>query len=189
MSEFLEQNRLTNDMCAVMSKELQNQAINMYNMFGTGPECDSLRVVEFVSRNPNLHYRDGVGNANACVIDQDSDLRLNAALTNFREKEQLCTRWYQAGPNIGKGGLIANVESRLILSDDTQGHCQEVLAERNFDRFVPMLGCLKNAVQNPDNVIPPFERAGQTTRDFVKNDAYLQKCGFVNDGKTWRRAS
>lgn len=189
MSDFLEQNRLSTDTCAMMSKELQNQAMNMYTMYGT-MECDNTQILEFTARNPNLHYRDGVGNANACVIDEDSELRLNSRLTNLREKDQLCTRWYQAGPNIGKGGLIANVESRLILSDDTsQTYCQDVLAERNFDRFVPMLGCLKTAVQNPDNVIAPFQRAGEMTRDFVKDDAYLKKCGFVNDGKTWRRAT
>lgn len=188
---FNEQNRLTQDRCAVVTDELQNRSINdyyLYNMYSTA-NCKDDEIKEFLVENPNLHYRDGFGNVNPCTVDQDSDLRNNAKLTNMREKEQLCTRWYQAGPSIGRGGLIPNVESRLKMSEDTSGlrNC-DILAERNFDRFIPMIGCLADSVQDPSHIILPFERGGSITRDYVKDDEYLKQCGFVNNGKTWHRA-
>ena len=190
MSEFLEQNRLTLDRCAIFTKELQNKSVSEYALFNMYPtsDCCTDSLVEFTMKNPNLRFRDGFGNVNACTVDGDSDLRNNAKMTNFREKEQLCTRWYQAGPNIGKGGLIPNVESRLRNAEDTSDirECDR-LAERNFDRFIPMLGCLADSIQNPNNIILPFERGGKFTRDYVRDDEYLKTCGFVNDGKTWRR--
>lgn len=189
--KFNEANRLTEDRCAILTKELQNRSINdyyLYNMFPTAC-CDDSELREFTIENPNLRYRDGMGNVNACTVDEDSDLRNNSKLTNFREKEQLCTRWYQANPNIGKGGLIPNVESKLMNAEDTSAirDC-DIIAERNFDRFTPMIGCLATSIQDPSNIILPFERGGKFTRDFVRDDEYLKQCGFVNNGTTWHRA-
>lgn len=190
MKYFDSGNRLTEDRCAILTKELQNKSISdytFYNMYSTS-SCDTDDIMNFTINNVNLRYKDGFGNVNACTVDDDSEIRNNAKLTNMREKEQLCTRWYQAGPNIGKGGLIPNLESRLILAEDTSDmkECDK-LAERDFDRFIPMIGCLKDNIQKPENIILPFERGGKITRDFVRNDEYLEQCGFVNDGKTWRR--
>jgi hypothetical protein len=190
MRQFINENRLTTDNCALLTKELQNKSMNDYyltNTFSTS-SCKDEGLKDFMISNPNLTYRDGYGFASACVIDEDSELRYNSKLTNFREKEQLCTRWYQAGPNVGKGGLIAPVESRLKLGEDTSPikEC-DIVSEKQFPVFVPMIGCLRENVQNPENIILPFERGGAPTRDFVLKDEFLEKCGFVNDGKMWRR--
>lgn len=190
--QFNEANRLTEDRCAILTKELQNRSMTDYfltNLYSTA-DCKDDDIREFTIENPNLRYRDGFGNVNACTVDQDSELRNNSKLTNFREKEQLCTRWYQASPNIGKGGLIPNIESRLKSPEDTSDikDC-DILAERNFNRFIPMIGCLSGSIQNPENIILPFERGGKFTRDFVRDDEYLKKCGFVNNGTTWHRAT
>lgn len=189
---FEEQNRLSLDRCALLTKELQNRSISDYNMFNMYPSasCDSNKLMEFTIRNPNLRFRDGFGNVNGCTVDADSDIKLKAKLTNVREKEQLCTRWYQAGPNIGRGGLIPAIESKLQMSEDTHDmkDC-DIVAERDFNRFIPMIGCLASSIQNPQNIIMPFERGGKITRDYVMDNKYLEKCGFVNDGRTWRRAT
>lgn len=190
MKVFDADNRLTQDSCALITKDLMNKSLNdyyMYNMYSTS-QCKTEDIQNFTINNPNLRYKDGFGNVNACTVDDDSELRNNAKLTNLREKEQLCTRWYQAGPNIGKGGLIPNIETRLLFAEDTSGirEC-DVVSEKNFDRFIPMIGCIQDNIQNPENIILPFERGGIITRDFVKQDEYLEKCGFSNDGKTWRR--
>lgn len=193
MSDFFEQNRLTQDKCALMTKELQNRSVidyNMFNMYPSSSCCANDEMLDFTINNPNLHYRDGYGNVSGCTVNMDSELRNNAKMTNFREKEQLCTRWYQGCPNIGKGGLIPNIESRLHTGEDTLDikEC-DIIAEKNFDRFIPMLGCLAKSVQDPSNIILPFARGGDITRDFIKDDEYLKHCGFVNDGKLWRRVN
>lgn len=192
MNLFNEENRLATDKCALLTKELQNRSVSdyyLYNMFPTS-QCDEDQesMETFVAANPNLRYKDGYGYLNQCTVDNDSTLRNKAMLTNFREKEQLCTRWNQAVPDLGKGGLIPNVESRLKFSEDTYDikRC-DIVQEKMFDRFTPMINCLSSTVQNPNNLILPFERGGAFTRDYVRNDEYLQQCGFKNDGKTWRK--
>ena len=192
MRQFINENRLTTDDCALLTKELQNKSVSDYYLFNMYPtsRCDDNKdIQEFMINNPNLTYRDGFGFTNSCVIDVDSEIRNNSRLTNFREKEQLCTRWYQAVPNYGKGGLIPQVESRLKIAEDTSAikDC-DILAEKEFPVFTPMIKCLKDSIQNPEHIILPFERGGKITREFVLQDDYLEKCGFTNDGKTWRRA-
>ncbi len=190
MSRYFElENKLTTDTCALLSKELQNKSINdyrLYNMYPTSTCDNSEEMAVFVANNPNLRYRDGYGNVNACTVDDDSELRNNARMTNLREKEQLCTRWNHAGPDYGRGGLIPNVESKLKLSEDTSyiKDC-DIVSEKAFNRFIPMVGCLRENIQNPANIVLPFERGGKMTRDYVLNDEYLQKCGFEKKNNNW----
>lgn len=190
MKNYFEENRLSVDQCALFTKDLQNKSLtdyNMYNMYTTAT-CETTDLMNYTLENPNLRFKDGFGNVSGCTVDVDSEIRNNARMTNFREKEQLCTRWYQSAPNLGKGGLIPNIESRLKLGEDTSDirEC-DIVAEKNFNRFIPMVGCLSDNIQNPENIILPFERGGKFTRDYVMDDEYLSKCGFVNDGRTWRR--
>jgi len=193
MRYFEQENRLKTDDCALTTQELQNRSLEnyyLYNNYNTN-QCDlsTKDFTEFVMSNPNLRYRDGYGVTNQCYIDNDSELRNNAKVTNFRGKEQLCPRWNQAVPDLGHGGLIPNVESRLKYSEDTL-HLKEcdIVAEKNFNRFTPMINELVCSVQNPKHIILPFPRGGEFTRDYVQNDDYLKRCGFINDGKAWRRA-
>lgn len=192
MQVFNEENRLSGDKCALLTRELQNRSVTdyyLYNMFPSS-QCDEDQssLQDFMTNNPNLRFKDGYGYLNECTVDVDSEIRNNQKLTNFREKEQLCTRWNHAVPDLGKGGLIPNIESRLKFAEDTSDlkDCS-ILQEKSFDRFTPMIQCLSGAIQNPENLILPFERGGSFTRDYVRNDEYLQQCGFVNDGKTWRK--
>jgi hypothetical protein len=71
--------------------------------------------------NPNLRFRDGYGYTNACVVDMDSALRNDSQITHDRTKIQLCARWNHAVPDLGKGGLIPNIESRLKNAEDKYG--------------------------------------------------------------------
>lgn len=191
LPKYFEENRLSQDRCALLTRELQNRSVSdysLYNMYVTST-CEDEQLIDYTLNYPNLRFKDGFGNVNGCTVDTDSEIRNKAKLTNFREKEQLCTRWHQAVPNYGRGGLLPNVESRLIFAEDTSDikDC-DIVAEKNFDRFIPMIGCLSGTIQNPENIILPFERGGKITRDYVRDDKYLEKCGFVNDGKTWRRS-
>lgn len=175
---FLEENNLSQDQCALLTKELQNQSVTDYYLFNmyTTSTCDTDKLMDFTLNNPNLRFKDGFGNVSGCTVETDSEIRNSAKMTNFREKEQLCTRWYQATPNYGKGGLLPNIESRLLFSENTS-HLRDCghLAERSFD-FMPMMGCLKKEIQNPEHIIMPYAKS---TRDYVYDDAYLERCGYV----------
>lgn len=180
MRVFELENRLRSDECANLTKELQNRSINEYALFNMYPtaECDTTKnmmLTQFMVDNPNLTYRDGYGNANSCTVDQDSDIRNDPKqLTNFREKNQLCTRWYQAVPDYGHAGLIPNIESSLKYGADTSyiKSCDKV-TEKSFDVFIPFNTC---GLINPD-VIPPFQME-MSTRDFVRDDDYAKRCGL-----------
>jgi len=180
MRVFELENRLTSDQCASAHKELQNKSITeyiLYNMYPTA-SCDDNKqnLSELVVNNPNLRYRDGYGIANACVVDEDSKMRDNpSGLTHFRDKQQLCSRWHQAVPDYGRGGVIPNVESALKMSADTSylRGCDRIV-EKQYDTFIPFNTC---GILNPD-VVPPFKHLVMT-RDFVREDDYARRCGLM----------
>ena len=192
MQVFDDQNKLSQDTCEIEMKNHVNKSISDYLLFNNYFECkgnEQKHLHTFVTDNINLHYKDGFGFTSPCFIDDDSLLRNKAIMTNDRERTFLCTRWYTAVPNLGKGGFIPNIESRLKQGEDTSDikDCMRV-TERDFNRFIPLRSCLANAIQNPDNIVEKWTRGGDFTRDYVRNDEYLEKCGFRNDGKMWRRA-
>lgn len=183
------ENRLTIDDCAQLGKELQNSSVNnyqLYNHYYTNDcKCDVLD--DFLFDN-NMVVKDGYGFTSGCVVDVDSELRLNGQVTHDREKIALCSRWHQGVPNLNKGGLVPNIETRLKNSDDTSDirDCDRIV-ERDYNRFVPLVGCLAQGVQNPRHIIEPWTRGGASTRFDVRENEYLEKCGFVNNGKNWVR--
>lgn len=194
MKVFDGENHLSQDECELIARLNANKSISDYTFFNNyfTNECQEVidkKMSEFVHANVNLRYKDGVGNTPSCVIDVDSELRNKFIMTNYRDRSSLCTRWYTAVPNLGKGGLIPNIESRLKFNEDTSDikDCDRV-TEKNFDRFIPLPGCMADTIQNPEHIIEKWTRGGDFTRDYVRNDEYLQKCGFVNDGKMWRRS-
>jgi hypothetical protein len=181
MRVFEQENRMTSDECAFQSKESQNKFISEYvlfNVHNTSTDCQNKKekLTEFMINNPNLNMRDGFGNANSCTVDQDSSIRNDPTkITNFKDRNQLCTRWHQGVPNYTHAGLVPNVESSLKFGNDTSyiRNCDRV-TEKGFDVFVPFNTC---GLLNPD-VIPPFE-SGVSTRDFVRNDDYAKRCGLM----------
>jgi hypothetical protein len=184
--------RLHDDECALVSREHQNRSIGdyvLYNSYVTA-ECtkDKKDFYNYVSQNPNLRYKDGFGFLNGCVVDNDSELRNGAMFTTDKEKSQLCSRWNQAVPSYNKGGLIVNVDSRMKLAEDTSAiaNC-DILAEKDFQRFIPLPSCLANTIQNPEHIIPKYVRGGASTRNYVQDNQYLEQCGFVNNGFAWMK--
>lgn len=190
MKHFDEENHLSQDECALLTQSLVNKSIADYNLFNTysTASCKDDKMKEFMVNNPNLRYRDGYGVSSHCVIDKDSQMRNQSKMTHDREKISLCSRWYTAVPNLGKGGLIPNIESKLKYNGDTSDirDCDRI-TEKDFNRFIPLPQCMAQNIQNPDNIVEKWTRGGEFTRDFVRSNEYLQKCGFENDGKMWYR--
>jgi len=190
MKLYRSENKLTVDNCAQMTKELENRSVQdrqLYNYYYTN-DCKCDIQDDFLFDN-NMVVKDGYGFTSGCVVDADSELRINGAgLTHDREKIQLCTRLNTGGPNINKGGLIPNIDTRLKNGDDTSyiRDCDKI-SEHDYNRWIPLVGCLGPTIQNPDYIIPPWQWGGAATRLDVRSTEYLEKCGFVNNGKNWAR--
>lgn len=191
MKFYNQENRLTNDNCAQISRELQNTSINdrqLYNFYFTNDcKCEILDDLLF---DNNFVVRDGYGFTTGCTVDTDSELRLNGVQTNDKEKIQLCSRWHQGVPNLNLGGLIPNIDSRMKNGDDTSDirSCNKI-QEKSFDRFQPFVGCLANTIQNPKHIIESgWVRGGADTRHDVLENKSLEKCGFKKTKNGWIKA-
>lgn len=184
-------NRLNDDECALKNKSLVNDSVNNSMLFNPyfNKDCDC-PVLDEIAFDNNFVVREGYGYASGCTVDNDSELRLNGQWTNEKGRVQLCSRTYQGVPNLNKGGLVPNIESRLKNADDTSDiRNVDKISEKNLIplRFTPMLPCLNQNVQNPDHIIPRWQWGGTGTRqDMVSND-YLSKCGFEYMNKNWVR--
>ena len=184
-------NRLNDDKCAVQSKSIYNDSIAENRLFNFyyNKDCEC-PVLDDIAFDNNFTVREGFGYASSCTIDTDSELRLNSSMTHDRVRQQLCTRTYQGVPNVNKGGLIPNLESRLKSSDDTSDiRNVDKVMEKNFTplRFMPMIPCLEKNVQNPEHIIPKWQWGGSQTRSDMVSNQYLSRCGFEYMNKNWVR--
>ena len=185
------ENGLKDDVCTQKTKELENRSMinyDLYNYYYTH-DCKCDLFTDTILDN-NLVAKDGFGFTPGCTVDTDSELRNNSKMTHGKEKIQLCSRWAQGVPNINKGGLVPNLESRLLSPDDTSDirDCNK-LSEKSYIpyTFYNMVPCLENNIQNPEHIIEKWIRGGSSTRQDMVSSTYLEKCGFVNDGKQWTR--
>lgn len=190
MKVFNQENRLTVDNCAQVTRELQNDSIQdrqLYNFYYTN-DCKCPVLDEFLFEN-NMTIKDGYGFTSGCSVDTDSDLRLNGKVTHDKARIQLCTRAELGVPNLNKGGFIPNIESRIRFGDDTSSirSCGYKLAEVDFNRNVPLVGCLASTVQNPKYIIEDWTRGGDWTRNDILTNEYMDKCGFKQNGQNWAR--
>jgi hypothetical protein len=193
MKFFENENRLGTDTCAINAKDYQNISMEDYSLWNNyNTKCSAAeqrRLEEFAANNNNLTFRKGYGYADNCVVDDDSELRLDGKLTKEKAKTQLFLRFYQSGPNLGKGHTIADVESRLIYAEDTtqRRECSWKIAEKDYDRFTPLLPCLEKNIQNPKHVIFPGHLGGDNSRILMRDSKTLNSCGYVLDKGSWRK--
>lgn len=187
-------NRLNDDSCALKNRSLYNDSVvdnRLYNFYFNNT-CDC-PVLDDIAMENNFTVREGYGYASGCTVDRDSELRIGAAVTHDKGRQQLCARTFHGIANISKGGLIPNVESRLKNADDTSDirNIDKVM-EKQFDVFIPLIPCLKGNVQNSQHIVQEdnnkdWIRGGRDTRqDQVSND-FLSKCGFEYRNKNWVR--
>lgn len=186
-------NRLNDDVCALKNKNIVNDSVidNKLFNFYYNKDCEC-PVLDDIAFDNNFVVREGYGFASSCTVDTDSELRLNSAMTHDRQKIQLCARTFQGVPRLTNSGLIPNVESKLIFSDDTSDiRNVDKVMEKSFLplSMTPMIGCLQRNIQNPEHIVQKdgWVRGGSSTRqDMVSND-YLSRCGFEYQGKNWVR--
>lgn len=198
--QFDLEHRIGADQCAQSARELQNRSIDNYYLFNafarTNPstvaDCSNAsssaaQVQAFADANHAV-IQDGYGFANACRIDDDSRIRNESMLTHDRLKTQMFPRIFQAVPNFARGGFVPNVESRLVQGEmSTHQNSCTLLSEVDYDRFMPMLPCLHDNVQNPNHIIPQWTWGGEPTRDTVRQSRFLEEHGYQFDGAVWKK--
>jgi len=169
MSTFLKQNKLGLDKCAITAKQQQNDAITKYSLWNTA-KCDDKELEDLTTNNLNLRYKNGYGYTNGCMVDTDTELRINGKWTSEKAKTQLFSRFYTASPNLAKGAPIPAVEAKLVQGDDTHRLTQcKRLTEKDFDRFVPMIPCLGDNIQKAENIVMPFHQNGTNSRQYMRD--------------------
>lgn len=166
------ENKLSQDACAQLSRQRENEGINDYVMFNFYKEdCKKTaeKLEKFAYDNPNLRFRYGYGVADACVIDNDSVSRYSTELTHGPEKQQLQMRNFHAVPDFSRGTLAPNTESLLINGLDTSGEREcDRLTEKDFNRFVPYVDCFDKFIENAAIALPEMNSIGANSRDIVR---------------------
>lgn len=189
MKLFEKEHRLGADNCAIDAKNSYNRKIEEYLLFNTQRantlECsEEMKRLEEFATNNHMVMRDGYGFTNSCHVDNDSKIRIRDNY-NDRSKVQMFTRTFQAVPDLSRGDVNVENESKLqqgeITSDDFECRAQP------FDVFVPMITCLRENIQNPKNIIPEWQWGGETTRDTIKQKEFLEKNGYQFDGDFWKK--
>jgi hypothetical protein len=178
-TQFSNLSRLYNDSCYKETRDNQNQKINnlVISNYNTA-NCDFSKLKQFSTSEPNIFYKDGFGFTNNCNVDNDSDLRLGSQMTQWKCRNQLKTRVYQAVPFRGRGCTMPVTEIKLQTGENTfQNKSCNTLADIHIDRFTPMLNCTQE-IQKPNHVIYDWTRGGDPSRQLVKNKEYLENCGY-----------
>ena len=97
-----------------------------------------------------------------------------------------CDKLLQARPFItvpfmGAGNtciLNADVESKLKFGEDTfVPKSMNELSGITIDRFIPLIPCIKDNIQDPIHLIPSsWVRGGADTRAVIRNIDYRKQC-------------
>jgi hypothetical protein len=188
--------RIGDDICYTNARNLQSSSAVEY-MTTAFKDCDCAanNVGQIAMSEPTITFRDGYGwtSVEGCNIDDDSRIRNARNLTNLRYIQQLYARPYKTVPYMGRGHTDSVLESVLLTGEDTSQKKQcNTLSGIFIDRFVPMVPCLAQNVQNPEHLVQEVAskdwiRGGIPSRDIVRNTDFLLKCGYKYNGKLWKR--
>lgn len=192
-------NKLTrtgDDMCYTTARNAQSASIGDYRVTAFKDcDCPAKNIQAIAMSEPTITFRDGYGwtSVDGCNIDADSCVRNTNNLTNMRYIQQLYTRPYATVPFMGRGSGNSVLESVLQTGEDTSQNKQcNTLSGIYIDRFVPMVPCLAQNIQNPVHLVEEvvakdWIRGGIPSRDIVRNTNFLLKCGWTYNGRLWQR--
>ena len=183
---FLEQKASLKSDPAVVNMEVQ-QAFgpgnyHLDNMYGCDCSLEKAREVQL--SQPNVNFNGGLGwmGENGCLIDTDSELRV--------DKERLTNkRFIHQYPNLlnqgffGKGAHDVDTESMIRDSNMTteQRPCNALTGSTTLPYSItPMIAKLEEEIQDPIHIIPEdsmdsWVRGGLPTRQIVRNMDYMRR--------------
>ena len=111
-------------------------------------------ATQLALQTPVVNYRDGFG----CIgpqgkhVDKDSFLKYNSLLTHHGSKTSLPHSGFLTVPYMGSGCRAVSKEPRLDFEYTYAPKRATPSGARN--RFIPLVGCLANEIQNPEHIIP-----------------------------------
>jgi len=182
------------DQCFVEHQHNQSIRPGLYHMSNFhDSNCEAPNTQELSLEQPAVNYRDGYGWTSmfGCNVTNDSQLRNAKNLTNPKLVQQLNPRNIGSVPYMGRGFGNIGVESVLQPGEDTnQSKSCNTCSGVNINRFVPMINCLEKNVQKADNIIQEVNdeswvRGGQPSRQLIRDKRYLERCGYLDNGKYW----
>ena len=191
-ASFLGANAYNTDKCAKEARDVQNTNIANYGTWQYLPvPCDqpaAMRSPAMQYDHVNLRTGIGYGLSDSCTIDTYSSLRNDPTqMTRDKCRTQLFTRIFFNVPCMKAGIYDSDKESPLIEGMDTSQlegvtmPCKKTLSEVNYDRFMPLVPCLKDNVQNVKNVVESWKRGGEDTRETMRQSQFLESCGVKRD--------
>ena len=175
-----QQASLQTDRCAVKVDERESTGPGNYSLSNFHScECGATDVASVALNQPSVMFRDGYG-VQGCRIDEDSKARLSQQ-TNPRLTQQLFHRPYATVPYMGNGCHYPDKESQLLFSEQTgeKRSCNVLAGVSINNYFTPMIDCLRENIQNPNNLIEEtygWTRGGVSTRRNLKDVDYTRRC-------------
>ena len=170
---------LNEDQCYETNGDKQNNNVNDYMLSNFAScECNLDSVLQTSTDNNGVLVKDGYGISN-CNVDQDTGLRVGTVERRFKSDLQLFPRPYLTTPSVSRGEFNPNLESRLLNAQQNKKNGQmQTVTEQNI--FEPMVGSLKETVQDPIHIIqefvaPSWVRGGIPSRDIVKYIDYMKR--------------
>ena len=174
---------LESDPCSIQIDEQESMGPGKYVLSNFHScQCGGEDARAIAYEQPTVNFKDGFGwgSMNGCKVDDDSQVRLGCKHTNPRLIQQLYHRPYLTVPYMGNGCYYPDKESSLQFSEQTnEKRSCNVLAGVTIDRFIPMIDCLEENVQNPKNLIEEtydWVRGGEATRRNLKDVDYKRRC-------------
>ena len=177
---FHNSSRRINDGSSIDYKNLVDEKYSNYavtNFYNDNDRQKYMQSLDHVGLSANGN-KDGYDN----VIDMESNL-MQSTMTNPKYKQQLITRPFKGWPYMGAGSThIVNPDlySRLSSGTDTRTKkAADALAGVSIDRFIPLVPCLAENVQNTEHIIPEYwVRGGESSRAHIQNIDYYKLCGI-----------
>ena len=172
--------------CSLSNKEIQDKKFSSYRTanFNNNDNNDNrncyMKSLDHIGISASKN-KDGYGK----MIDMESKLK-QSSITNYKNKQQLQTREYKGSPYMGAGEThIVNpvLYSKLVSGNDTRvKKAADTLAGVSIDRFIPLVPCLQENIQNPEHIIPQYwVRGGESSRSYIQNIDYYQLCGIKKE--------
>jgi hypothetical protein len=180
-NRFLNQRtNLKEDCCEITWRDRTNEIISNYRLnFPSKCEIDPGYLCEpgLFEQKPPLICD------NICTSSNLKNGCIGNVMTHTGARQQLRTRPFRTVPYMGTCRapmLNPDAYSILVSGESTRtGKGCNSLSGINIDRFVPMVPCLRENIQDPVHYIPKYwVRGGMDTRAYIRNSDYLRACGI-----------
>ena len=172
------QTKLNDDKCHNMGNNKVNNNVNDYMLSNfTSCNCNLDDVLKVSTNNTGLLVKDGYGMSN-CNIDNDSNLRIGNVDRHYKTDLQLFPRPFLTTPNVQKGELKPDIESRIQSSEQQQKQTGNYTYDQ--DRvYTPLLSNVSKS-QSPEHIVQEYVnsswvRGGTNTRQIINDLEYLSK--------------